>query len=110
VDTIEIVPELAAMARENLARTGYREVTVHDGDGGNVAFEPFDAILVTAAPEHVPPHLLALVAPQGRLVIPVGKRNSQQLLRIVRDGEQFEREILSSVRFVPMTGCVREET
>lgn len=109
VDTIEIVPELAAMARENLARTGYREVTVHDGDGGNAAFEPFDAILVTAAPERVPPHLLTLLAPQGRLVLPVGGRNQQQLMRIVRHGKEFEREILSPVRFVPMTGCVREK-
>jgi len=110
VDSLEIVPELAAIARENLARTGYREVTVHEGDGGNAAFEPFDAIVVTAAPEHVPPHLLTLLAPRGRLVLPVGSRDAQQLMRIRRGEHEFDREILSPVRFVPMTGCVREET
>ncbi len=109
VESIEIIPELAERARANLARTGYREVTVHLGDGALMEFELFDAILLTAAPERVPPHILSLLAPQGRLVLPVGSRDAQQLLRVVRVESGFEREVLSSVRFVPMTGSVREE-
>jgi len=109
VEGVEIIPELVEFARANLARTGYREVTVHLGDAAIMDFEPFDAILLSAAPERVPPHLLSLLAPQGRLLLPVGGRDAQQLVRVVRTESGFDREVLSSVRFVPMTGSVREE-
>jgi protein-L-isoaspartate(D-aspartate) O-methyltransferase len=109
VDSIEIVPELAARARADLARTGYHEVTVHEGDAAEMQFEPFDAILATAAPDHVPAHLLALLAPGGRLVLPVGGRDEQRLIRIQHTSSGFERQELSAVRFVPMTGRVRLE-
>ncbi|MEZ5906584.1 MAG: protein-L-isoaspartate(D-aspartate) O-methyltransferase [Geminicoccaceae bacterium] len=74
VDTIEVVPELAAAARAQLARLGYANVRVHVGDGrlGLEDRAPFDRIIVTAAPERVPEALTRQLAPGGRLVIPVG--------------------------------------
>src|SRR5215470_10857290 len=74
VYTIEIVAELGEMARANLERLGYRNVSTKIGDGyqGWAEHAPFDAIIVTAAPNHVPPPLIAHLAPGGRMVIPVG--------------------------------------
>ncbi len=76
VHSIEIVPSLAAGARERLARLGYRDVEVVTGDGyaGIEARAPFDAILVTAGAAHVPPALVRQLAPGARMVIPVAKR------------------------------------
>ncbi len=105
VYTIEIRPELAQEARARLAALGYRNVTVRVGDGhaGWPEEAPFDAIVVTAAPEVVPPALVGQLASGGRLVIPIGSED-QQLVRLTRTAEGVERETLLPVRFVPMTG------
>jgi protein-L-isoaspartate(D-aspartate) O-methyltransferase len=110
VYSIEIVPELAERARQALAATGYGRVQVRTGDGSHGWPEaaPFDAIIGTAAPEEVPPALLDQLKPGGRLVLPVGPDEDQVLVRIVRTDSTFTRETLAPVRFVPMTGAVRE--
>ncbi len=110
VYTIEIEAELAARARADLARLGYANVQVRHGDGwrGWPEEAPFDAIIVTAAPEQVPPDLLAQLAVGGRLVIPVG-RFEQNLLLVRRTEAGVEREVLFGVRFVPMRGEAENE-
>jgi len=106
VFTIEIVPELAQRARADLARLGFANVEVRQGDGwrGWPEKAPFDAIVVTAAPEEVPPDLIAQLAVGGRLVIPVGGGREQQLMVVRKTPEGVTREVLFGVRFVPMTG------
>lgn len=107
VYTIETVPRLAAEARERLARLGYANVEVREGDGwaGWPDKSPFDAILVTAAARDVPPPLVAQLAPGGRLVLPVGDTPfSQHLMLVEKDaeGNVKERGVLP-VAFVPLT-------
>lgn len=105
VYSIEIVEPLAKEAAERLQRLGYTNVKVRAGDGyrGWPEAAPFDAIIVTAAPDHIPQPLLAQLAPNGRLVIPVGQ-NFQMLMRIRRTAKGFKTEKLLPVQFVPMTG------
>jgi protein-L-isoaspartate(D-aspartate) O-methyltransferase len=105
VFTVEIRPELALQAQENLARLGYRNVRVHCGDGnlGWPEEAPFDGIIVAAAPPDVPRNLLEQLAVGGSLVIPVGVAEQELWhYRRLRDG--LEKRRLLSVRFVPMTG------
>ena len=103
--SIEILAPLAERARAALDACGYDRVHVRTGDGyrGWPAEAPFDAILVTAAPDHVPEPLVEQLAVGGRLIIPVGDRY-QEIIRIRRTSQGLEREILLPVRFVPMTG------
>jgi len=105
VYSIEIVEPLAESARARLGALGFDDVQVRHGDGyaGWPAKAPFDAIVVTAAPPSVPPALREQLAPDGRLVIPVGRRD-QQLQVHRRSGDGFEVETVFPVRFVPMTG------
>ena len=108
VHTIEIVPPLARQATGRLPRLGYGNVDIRLGDGyhGWPEAAPFEAIIVTAAATHVPPPLVAQLAPGGALVIPVGEPFSVQMLLLVRKGASGEvtvRQILP-VRFVPLTG------
>jgi len=105
VHSIEIVPELAEAARRALRETGYERVVVITGDGyrGLPARAPFDAILVTAAPDHVPQPLIDQLADGGRLVIPVGE-TLQELRVLERKGEGVVGSTVTSVMFVPMTG------
>jgi len=105
VYTVEIIPELSARAREVLAGMGYTNIEFRTGDGsdGWPGEAPFDAIIVTAAPEQVPQALKDQLAEGGRLVIPFGTSN-QYIHRIVRRGEDLEDEGLIAVRFVPLTG------
>ncbi|MFW6193196.1 MAG: protein-L-isoaspartate(D-aspartate) O-methyltransferase, partial [Gemmatimonadota bacterium] len=105
VYTIEIIEDLARSARERLRRLGYDDVVVRHGDGyeGWPEHAPFDAIVVTAAPEEIPPPLIEQLARGGRMVIPRGPRGGPQVLLQVRktpEGE-IEREAVSGVRFVP---------
>ncbi|MCX8003861.1 MAG: protein-L-isoaspartate(D-aspartate) O-methyltransferase [Burkholderiaceae bacterium] len=106
VYTIEIVPALAKRAAALLAELGYRNVEVRSGNGaeGWPEAAPFDKIVVTAAPEHVPPALLAQLAAGGRLVIPVGPQSAGQELLLIRkeaDGRTVTRRTIP-VRFVPL--------
>ena len=109
VFTIEILPALAEGARQRLADLGYRNVTTRTGDGfrGWPEEAPFDAIIVTAAPETVPSPLLDQLKLGGRLVIPIGT-DDQRLVRVIRTARGYDRETLLPVRFVPMTGEARE--
>ncbi len=104
VYTIEIVPDLATTARNVLARLGYMNISTKIGDGyqGWKEFAPFDAIIVTAAPDHVPPALIEQLKPGGRMVIPVGD-SSQDLMVIAKrpDGSTTSMTIVP-VRFVPL--------
>ncbi len=109
VYTIEIVAPLAERARADLARLGYRNVHVRAGDGyqGWPEAAPFDAIIVTAAAPRIPEPLKAQLADGGRLVIPVGEEY-QSLVVLTRKGKEFTERTVLPVRFVPMTGKVRE--
>ena len=103
VFTIEIVPELADRARGVLKELGYRNINVRTGDGykGWPEAQPFDGIIVTAAPDHVPEPLVQQLAPGARMVIPVG-RESQKLIVITRTPEGVVRQETLDVRFVPL--------
>jgi protein-L-isoaspartate(D-aspartate) O-methyltransferase len=107
VHSIEIVQALAARARAALDDAGYGAVLTRIGDGyrGWPEAAPFDAIIVTAAPDHVPPALVEQLKPGGRLVIPVGPHWLSQELLLIRkeaDGRTVTRRTLP-VRFVPLT-------
>ncbi len=108
VRTIEIVPALARACRERLARLGFANVTVHEGDGaaGLDGAAPFDAIIVTAAARRVPPALVEQLKRGGRMAIPLGEEGgAQELVLLAKDarGEVSARPVLP-VRFVPLTG------
>src|SRR5688572_26087617 len=106
--TIEIVGELAERATKALADAGYRNVHVRHGDGyaGWPEHAPFDAIMVTAAPDHVPEPLIRQLATGGRMIIPVG--DTYQELRLIQKTETglVERSTIP-VRFVPLTRIPR---
>ena len=105
VYSIEIMPELAARSAQVLAELGYNNVHLRTGDGyqGWPAAAPFDGIIVTAAPDHVPPALVDQLAVGARLVIPVG-RFSQDMRIVTRTTAGAVSETTIPVRFVPMTG------
>ena len=104
VYTIEIVPELGIMARANLERLGYGNVSTKIGDGyqGWAEHAPFDAIIVTAAPSSVPAPLIAQLRSGGRMVIPVG-RYDQELMVLAKHADgTTTTAIIAPVRFVPL--------
>lgn len=108
VFTVERHEELADFAREVLEKTGYDDVDLMHGDGtrGWAEHAPYDAILVTAAGPTTPKSLLEQLKVGGRLVIPVEEGvGRQQLVRVTRkDGDEFDRESLGAVAFVPLIG------
>jgi len=103
VYTIEIVPQLADHARNTLAALGYRNVHVRTGDGylGWPEQAPFDAIMVTAAPDHVPQPLVDQLGVGGRMIIPVGVAN-QEILLVSRTPAGIIQQRTIPVRFVPL--------
>ena len=106
VVTVEQLVQLADMARALLRELDYRNVAVVVGDG-TLGYEdraPYDGICVTAAAPEIPPTLLAQLAARGRLVMPIGDRDGQELTVVVRDGDQFSRRAVGGVRFVPLIG------
>jgi protein-L-isoaspartate(D-aspartate) O-methyltransferase len=105
VDTIELVPGLAARARDALAAMGCTNVRVHCGDGwaGLPERAPYDRIVVTAAPDRLPESLVAQLAEDGLLVVPVGPQSrDQRLERHRRRDGALQCDDLGAVRFVPM--------
>jgi protein-L-isoaspartate(D-aspartate) O-methyltransferase len=106
VVTVERLVELAEMARELLRELEYDNVLVVVGDGslGYRERAPYDGICVTAAAPSIPPTLLEQLADHGRLVMPVGDRDGQELTVVARNGDQFVRKSVGGVRFVPLIG------
>lgn len=109
VFSIEIVDTLAKLAVTRLDSLNFKNVHVRSGDGyrGWPEHAPFDAIIVTCAPEDIPRPLVEQLAEGGRMVIPVGTKSQELLLLIKRDG-QMARQSVTAVRFVPMTGEATE--
>ena len=105
VYTIEIVEPLAKNAEVTLQRLGYKNVHVKVGDGysGWLEHAPFDAIIVTCAPDHVPQQLTDQLKDGGRMVIPVGERFAQQLYLLEKQNGRLRESAVLPVRFVPMT-------
>jgi len=106
VYSIEIVEALAKRAAGDLTRLGYGNVRVRHGDGyqGWPEAAPFDSIIVTCAPDHVPQPLVDQLREGGRMVIPVGDFGDQSLFLLRKKDGRLERERILPVRFVPMTG------
>jgi protein-L-isoaspartate(D-aspartate) O-methyltransferase len=105
VYTIEIVAELGKRARQTLSNLGYKNIHVKIGDGykGWPDKAPFDAVVVTCAPEKVPRALIEQLKEGGRMIIPVGRTGGvQKLVRAVKKGGIFKTEDVMYVRFVPM--------
>lgn len=110
VITLEIIPGLAKEAREKLAAMGYENVSVIEGDA-SLGYEkeaPYDAIIVSCAAAKIPPALPAQLAEGGRMIIPVGDLY-QELILLEKHGSRVSRKSLIAVRFVPMTGKVRQD-
>lgn len=106
VYTIEIVGELGRQARARLNKMGYDNVEVRIGDGyyGWKEYAPFDAIIVTAAAEFIPPPLLEQLKPGGKMIIPIGSPFMVQTLMLVeKEGKKTRTHSLFPVRFVPFT-------
>lgn len=106
VYTVENNSALARAAERRLVRLGYPNAHVQSGDGtlGLPAFAPFEAIVVAAAAPHVPPPLIEQLAEGGRLVIPVGQSEHQELLQLRKTGGKMNSRALHDCRFVPLVG------
>jgi len=105
VFTIEIVESLVEKARQVLESLGYKNIHYKIGDGysGWPEYAPYDAIIVTAAPDHIPQPLIEQLKVNGRMVIPVGDLY-QELILIKKREKRVEMKTVTPVRFVPMTG------
>lgn len=105
VYTIEILDSLGHRAESILSSLGYRNIKVRIGDGyrGWPEVAPFDAIMVTAAPDHIPQALVDQLAIGGRLILPVGDED-QRLILLTKTPNGIQERTLLPVRFVPMTG------
>jgi protein-L-isoaspartate(D-aspartate) O-methyltransferase len=106
VYTIEIVEPLAKDAETTLQRLGYKNVHVKTGDGyqGWPENAPFDGIIVTCAPDHIPQLLVEQIKEGGRMVIPVGPAMAQELYLLRKRNGEMQQSSILDVRFVPMTG------
>jgi protein-L-isoaspartate(D-aspartate) O-methyltransferase len=106
VYSIEIIPELVELAARNLEAAGYTNIITKQGDGyfGWEEHAPFDAIIVTAAPDHLPQPLVEQINVRGRIVIPIGPPGGyQSLWRFEIEGEDIVAYNMGGVRFVPFT-------
>ena len=102
--TVERIEPLLDQAQQLLRSLKIRGVRFKHSDGGMgyPIKAPFDGIMVTASPREIPEELLEQLAPGGRMVLPVGEENHQDLVLITRDGNEFVKEVLEPVRFVPL--------
>jgi len=110
VYSLERIRGLLDKARARFRELGLRNVTARHGDGfeGWAAQAPFDAIITTAAPQSIPTELVAQLTVGGRLIVPVGPDNHQQLTIVTRTAEGFNQQVIEPVRFVPLlSGVVR---
>jgi protein-L-isoaspartate(D-aspartate) O-methyltransferase len=107
VFAIEVRPDLATAAAQRLVRLGYANIHMRTGDGslGFPALAPFDAIVVSAAAPAPPPPLLQQLAEGGRMVVPVGDVENQELQIILRQHGTFRKISLDTCRFVPLVGA-----
>jgi protein-L-isoaspartate(D-aspartate) O-methyltransferase len=107
VVSVELIPALTQLARENLARAGLGDnvlVITGDGSRGYPESAPYDAISVAAGAPEIPPMLLEQLADPGRLVIPIGSRDDQELRLVVKRGGRLEYRTITFCRFVPLRG------
>ena len=106
VISIESHTSLALAAQERLVRLGFANVHVHNGDGslGFADSAPYDAILITAAAPEIPPLLASQLCDGGRLVIPVGSQENQELLQARKVGDMLHTRVLFDCKFVPLLG------
>lgn len=112
VYTIEIIKELAYAAEDRLNNLGYKNINVKNADGyfGWGEFAPYDAIIVTAAANHIPPPLLQQLKDNGKLIIPLGSTLTFQTLTLAtKKGDDLETEFITGVRFVPLTGELQKK-
>lgn len=108
VYSVERIQQLQEKARQRLRLLGLRQVQLRLADGGMGWPEqgPFDGIIATAAPREVPPELLEQLAEGGRLVLPLGDDQQQQLVLITRTSEGLEHQVVEPVKFVPLLSGV----
>ena len=106
VFTIERIEVLARRARRVLDKLNFYQVNIRVGDGtlGWSRYQPYDVIILAAAGPEVPPTLLEQLAPDGRMVAPLGDENTQQLVLFRRTGKAVTREVIDPCRFVPLIG------
>jgi len=106
VYTIEIIGSLGKRAEKQLSEAGYNNVMVKIGDGylGWREFSPFDAIIVTCSPTHIPEPLKDQLAEGGKMVIPVGENHSQELVLLTKEKGEIKKKKIIPVVFVPMFG------
>lgn len=107
VYTIEIVPVLGKRAEALLKELGYKNVHVRVGDGykGWPEYAPFDAVIVTCAPDHIPQPLMDQLKVGGRIIIPVGEQwLGQELVLVTKTEKGIQKKSVLPVRFIPMTG------
>ncbi len=104
--SLEVIPELVGIARENLSRMGLANVQIMEGDGGEGFPEeaPYDNIIITAACPTIPEPLIAQLKEGGIIIAPVGDLESQMMVRGVKEHGKMELEFLGSFMFVPMRG------
>jgi protein-L-isoaspartate(D-aspartate) O-methyltransferase len=109
VYSIEIIDALAERASKDLADLGYKNIQIRQGDGflGWPEKSPFDAIIVTCAPEQIPPPLVEQLKEGGRMILPLGD-DRQDLILLRKEGGEIHQQSVIPVRFVPMTGQARE--
>lgn len=111
VYSIEIIEPLARTAEATLRRLGYKNIHVKVGDGykGWAEHAPFDVVIVTCAPDHVPQPLIDQLKEGGRLIIPVGGAGDQELYLLEKKEGKMRQRPVSPVRFVPMTGTAERK-
>ena len=106
VYTVERIASLLEQAKNRLAALRLRNIRTKHADGimGMPEFAPFDGIIVTAAPEGIPLALVDQLKIGGRMILPIGGRDAQALVRVTRTSDGYERELLEAVNFVPLLG------